>query len=407
LAAVRAALEPLGAGPALPIRAMREVLYVPADGVSRPRLVHVVVVSDAEADRALAPLAGPADVYRGTDEPLADLVRGGGFPASAAGVQAVRLPESARLLRGLVLVRASAAARLGLEPSGPEPNRLAVTLRQAGSLDAAWGRAIGLAEARGLRFAPVDLAVGCGSAARWMALAALALMLAGGSAAGIGALGALAGVRPPRSIVGEHLVRGARRLATERRAYAIVLGAMAGAVVLGAAWGAEGWRERLIGPALAAGRPDLSMVGLPAAHPGATALLAMLLSTAVGNFVLRAVLLIGLPALAPGLGLAAALGQAVAWGAGLAPATATLLGRLPLRAAVAAVEVHAYAAVALGAWRVLVGTVRPRAVGQTGRRAGYAAGAADLYAVLPLVGAVLLAAAFVETVLVAIVGWSG
>jgi hypothetical protein len=185
------------------------------------------------------------------------------------------------------------------------------------------------------------------------------------------------------------------------------LAALGAALMIGAAWGAPLLRGGLMGPAVGQEQPTLSMIGLSGARPGPLALFMALLWTAAGNFVVRAVLLIGMPALVPGLGPAAAIGQALVWGAGLAPTTATLLERLPLRAAVAAVEVHAYAAMALGAWRVLVGVARPRALGQERRRAGYAAGAADLYAVLPLAGAILLAAALLETVLVAVVGWSG
>lgn len=364
------------------------------------------MVADADADAVLAPLAGPADAYLGIDGPLADLLRGYDFPAGAADVRTARLPASARMLHDLVLVRASAAGRLGLEPKAAEPNRAAVPLAAPFFLEGAWGRALGLEKDRGLRFAPVDLEIEAGSAARWMGLAALALVVGGGSAAGLAGLRRLGGVRPPQGLVGEHLVRGARLIAGQARAHGAILAALGAGLVIGAAWGAPLIREWLISPVAGEEQPSLSMIGLSGAHPGPLVLFMGLFWTAAGNFMVRALLLIGMPALAPGLGMAAAMGQALVWGAGLAPATLTLLDRLPFRAAVAAVEVQAYAAVALGAWRVLVGVARPRALGQDRRRAGYAAGAADLYAVLPLAGAILLVAAILETVLVAIVGWS-
>jgi hypothetical protein len=96
-----------------------------------------------------------------------------------------------------------------------------------------------------------------------------------------------------------------------------------------------------------------------------------------------------------------ALALNVAWGVFLAPATLTLLDRLPIRGSVVAVEIQAYALLAFGAWRVLAGVLWPKSFGFERRREGYAAGLNELYRLIPLAGAILTVAALLETGLLA------
>lgn len=399
--AVRAALEPLETGPDLAVRAMREVLYAPPDGWGFSRSVHVAVVADAEADRALVPLAGDADVYMAADVPQADLFARLGVSEAGASIETASLPESASVLRRHVFVRRRAAETLDLAPKEAAPNRLFVTFARAGMLEEAGPAALSLARDRRIQAFPVDLAVGPERAERWLGVTGLALELAGLAVLGLAVLARLGQRTPPDTFALRHVVEGAGRLAGLRRTYAVVLACLA--AVLAA--GATGAAEPLAPLVQMVGTPPLARVGLTTLRPGASDLVGVFLTTAAADIILKAFVGIGIPSLVPGLGLVAAFAGRFLGGVSLAPTALTLLERLPMRAAVAGVKLHAYAALAVGAWRVLLGTVRPSALGQKTHRLGFAVGGAQLYALLPLAMAILVAGALLETVLVALLGW--
>jgi hypothetical protein len=401
LEAVRAALEPLETGPVLAVRAMREVPYAPPDGWGFVRSVHVAVVADAEADRALVPLAGDADVYLAADVPQADLFARLGVSEAGASIETVSLPESASVLQRHIFVRRRAAEILDLAPKEAAPNRLLVALARPGALEDAGPAALSLARDRRIEAFPVDLAIGSERAERRLGVAGLALELAGLAVLGLAALAWLGQRTPPEAFALRQIVEGAGRLARLRRTYGVVLACLA--AVLAA--GATGAAEPLAPLTQMVGTPPLARIGLTTLRPGASDLVGVFLTTASADIILKAFVGIGIPSLLPGLGLVAAFAGRLLGGAGLAPATLTLLERLPMRAAVAGVKVHAYAALAVGAWRMLLGTVRPSALGQKTHRMGFAAGGAQLYALLPLAMAILVAGALLETVLVAVLGW--
>lgn len=373
-----------------------------------PQGVMLAVVDDGQADRVLDPLVPAAergvDVYLGTDLALARLVAGYDFPPAAAASRASRLPDSARCLRGMALVRASAADRFAIAAGDAACNATVAELARPGDMEEAMRRLWPLWQARGLSARPVDLALGTGSLPRWIGTAALAMILAGGSLLLMTGLGAAGRTTPGRNPVLAHLAGSARVLGENRRDYGAVLAVIMAVLVVGAAWGGPpglGDLAREI-----AGEP-LARIGLTAVPLGWTEALDLFVMALLVNVLLAAMMGIALPAMVPGLGVMAAAIQFLAWGVLLAPATLTALDRLPLRAVVAAVEGHAYALLALGAWRVLAGVTRPAALGQTRRREGYAAGLADLYRLLAPAAVILLAAALLETALVAVVSHVG
>ena len=196
----------------------------------------------------------------------------------------------------------------------------------------------------------------------------------------------------------EWLVAGSRFLAKNPRDYAKILGLMIAAAVAGAAWGGP----QALGEFLRSfGAGPLAQVGLRSADLGPSDLLDRFVMTLMVTLLLRALMGIGVPSLLPGLGLVTALAHNLAWGVFLAPATLTLLSRLPIRGSVVAVEIQAYAILAFGAWRVLAGVLWPKSFGLERRREGYAAGLNELYRLIPLAGAILVVAALLETGLMA------
>jgi len=396
--AARAALgQPADAG-VLPVRLMRGLGYRMPGSRWLATPLALALVPDAEADRALVPLAGEAAVYVGLDADLADVLARYDFPAPASEARAARLPEAATCLEGLLLVRASAAEQFGFEAGEGAPNLLVAEVAPIGSLEPALSRAWPLVKERGISPRPIDLELAPAEAAWGVGVAGLALVLAGGTVLVAGVVLALGRRAPARHAVAEYVLAGARVAAGNRAAYGWVLAAMCLALVVGAAWG---------GPAdvglflRTAGAGHLAKVGLTFAPVEPQELLNLLFLTVVANVLLWGLLVMGIPGLVPGLGLMVALVHNVAWGAALAPATLTFLERLPVRGAVVAIELQAYALMALGAWNVLLGLVKPEALGQTTRKLGYAAGVDRLYRMLPLVVALVVAAALAETLLVA------
>ena len=385
---------------------MLAVQWLPPGSLAMPRSIILCVVDDADADRLLAPLIVKGDrmapLLAATDAPLSVVFADKRFPKGAADVPAARLPDSVRCLGDMILVRRSAASRVGLEPKSPAPNMLVVTFGRPGVLEEVMRLAEPLWKSRRITVRPIDLALGYGSAARWMGAAALALMLAGGSllaACGVAALGRRGGTH--HDIV-DRVLAGARLVNGHRAEYARVLALLTAALVVGGAWGGpeplgDLLRENGAGP--------LARVGLESAELGTAQLGDFLLNALLGNVLLRALLVIGLPGLVPGLGLVTAAVQNVIWGVALAPSTLTLLDRLPLRAVVTVLEGQAYALMALGGWRVLAGVLWPGAVGERSRKAGYSAGLSELYRVIPLAAVVLLVAALVETGIEAAMSW--
>jgi hypothetical protein len=250
---------------------------------------------------------------------------------------------------------------------------------------------------------PFDLHLGGGSPARLLAVAALAMILAGLATVAASLLAALGRVPPPCRVSVFFLDR-VRIVSDHGRELALALAILIAAVVAGAAWGgppgiADALRERFAGP--------LARIGLAGAQPGAGDLATLFFMTLLVSVVLRLVLAIGIPALVPGLGLAAALAQGLVWGMMLAPEALTLLVRVPYRAAVAGIEAVAFGLAALGAWRVVCGLVRPLSVGTRTRREGFAVGADQMYRLLVPAMAVLAVAAAAETALVAIIAYTG
>lgn len=206
-----------------------------------------------------------------------------------------------------------------------------------------------------------------------------------------------------RSALGRVAAR-VRIVSDHRRAFAVVLGALVGAVALGAACGGSAeavsvFRERYASP--------LARINLGGAGLGVSDLATFFFVTALVTVVLRLTVGVAMPSLIPGVGVAAAVAQGVAWGMMLAPDTLVLLERVPYRAAVASVEAAAYAMAALGAWRVVVGLARPRTVGGGTRWQGYAIGADQMYRLLAPAAGVLAVAAVVETLLVAAIAHLG
>ncbi len=402
-AAIREAFEPLGIGATLAVRAVKGAEYVPPGGWLPVRPVYLAVVTDEEADRVLVPLAGDADVYLAAEDYLTAALTPEGAEA-AADLRTATLPASARLLRSHVLVRPRAAEALGLSTEGPAPNCLAVTLVRPGALEEAGPAALSLGRDRRVRPVPVDLAVRADRPERWLGVAGLALEVAGLAILGLAAVRRLGRAEPPSTIVLRHVVEGAEGLAGQR-AFGPVLTAMAAALAVGAVWAPPTLVEVLQTLTHDPRLLSLSSIGLSGLRPEAGALVSVFLNTALVDTLWNGVVAIGVAALVPGLGLVTATAGRLLEGTALAPVTLTLLDRVPLRAAVAGVKVHAFAALAVGAWRVLLGTVRPSALGQENRRMGFAAGAAELYGSLPLAMAILLAGALLETLLVALVGW--
>jgi hypothetical protein len=388
----------------LPLRVLWAVTYLPPDQLAPPRWIVVAVVADAYADFTLVPLAGDdaaardAAIYAGADVPLAEVLSGKPFAAGAAGLPAARLPDSARCFRDMIIVRRSAMLRAGLEPKLQTPNVMVVGLGWPGQLEDAVRRVLPLWEKYKISARPVDLAVARDSSAWWMAAGGLAAILTGGSlilAAGLLALGRLG---PRSNSVLEWLVAGSRFLAKSPRDYAKILGLMIAAVVAGAAWGGP----QALGEFIRSfGAGPLAQVGLRSSAIGPADLLDRFVMTLMVTLLLRALMGIGVPSLLPGLGLVTALAHNLAWGVFLAPATLTLLSRLPIRGSVVAVEMQAYAILAFGAWRVLAGVLWPRSFGLERRRDGYAAGMNELYRLIPLAGAILVVAALLETGLTA------
>lgn len=399
---IRRRLEPVGINQLLAVRLRVGVAYVPDDAISPPRSIGLAVVSDADADRCLAPLAGQGgdkrEAYLGTDAPLGKLLSGDGFPRGAADVPSARLPASARCFADMVLVRESAAARLGLAPQAAAPNLVIVALDLPGRLEDAMRLVWPLWQERGISARPIDWHLDGAGLPRCLGTAAIALLLAGGSLLVGAGLVALGQVGDLKNAVLARLLGGVRMLADHRQAYGRVLAAMTAALILGAVWGGPAplgdfARETAIEP--------LASVGLESAGLGPRELLDLFLMTLVTNVLLWGVVVIAVPSLAPGVGLVTALAHNLAWGVVLAPATLTLLDRLPLRAAVVVVEGAAYAILALGAWRVLAGVVWPQTLGCETRRQGYAAGMEELYRLVFLAAAVLAVAALMETGLMA------
>ncbi|MBE3124000.1 MAG: hypothetical protein IMZ65_04280, partial [Planctomycetes bacterium] len=299
-----------------------------------------------------------------------------------------------------ILVRRSAAGRLGLEPAAEAPNLLVATIDVPGRLEEAMVLARPLWPDRRIAVRPIDWALDPAGGPRRLGLVALALILAGGSlvvATVLPALGRLGeDARAPASWVAD----GARLLGG-RADYGVVVAAMMAALAAGAAWGGPPGAGDLARELVA---EPMARVGLESAAPEAGQLLGFFVTAMMTNVLLWGLVAIGAAGLVPGLGLALALAQMLAWGVTLTPDTLTLLDRLPLRAAVAVVEAGGYALLALGSWRVLVGTVRPQALGQERVRQGYGAGLSHLYRLIAPAVALVVVAAALETVLLAVVG---
>jgi len=406
--ALAGALDGLRGSGWLDLHIRSALLPAPRHVADWPQGVMLAVVDDGQADRALDPLVPAvergAQVYLGTDLALARLVAGYDFPPAAAGSSASRLPDSARCLRGMALVRVSAAERFAIAAGDAACNATVVELTRPGDMEEAMRRLWPLWQARGLSARPVDLALGTGSLPRWLGTAALAMILAGGSLLMMTGLVAAGRTTPGRNPVLAYLVGSARVLDENRRDYGAVLAAMMAVLVVGAAWGGPAGLGDLAREI--AGEP-LARIGLTAVPVGWTGALDLFTTALLVNVLLAAMVGIALPGMVPGLGVVAAGIQFAAWGVLLAPTTLTALDRLPLRAVVATVEGHAYALLAFGAWRVLLGLARPGALGQKRRREGYAAGLADLYRLLAPAAVILLAAALLETALVAILSRAG
>ena len=408
LQAIEGATEPLVPTATMPLRVLWAVTYLPPEQWAPPRWIVVAVVADAYADFTLVPLAGDdaaardAVIYAGADVPLAEVLAGKPFAAGSAELPAARLPDSARCFHDMILVRRSALLRAGLEPKLQTPNVMVVGLGWPGQLEDAVRRALPLWETYRISARPVDLAVDRDSSAWWMGACGLAAILAGGSlilATGLVALGRLG---PRSNSAVEWLVAGSRFLAKNPRDYAKILGLTIAAVVAGAAWGGpQALGEFLRSFAAGTGQCPLAQVGLRSAAIGPSDLLDRFVMTLMVTLLLRALMGIGVPSLLPGLGAVTALAHNLAWGVFLAPATLTLLDRLPIRGSVVAVEIQAYALLAFGAWRVLAGVLWPKSFGLERRREGYAAGLNELYRLIPLAGAILTVAALLETGLLA------
>ncbi len=419
------AIARVAAPAGLPLGLMQVVTHVPASSWAVPERIAVALVGDGQADAFLDPLVAPeargVDVYLGSPGSLeAILAPYETFPPDAAASTAAHLPPSARSLRGLMLVRASAAEAFGLDPGGPRPNALVVPLDPQGrtrpgdesrfrrpNLEEVVAAALPLYAERGISFRAQDLRLTAARPERWAGTAALALMLAGGAAIVAAGLAHLAAMEEARGLILESLVRGAR---VTREAGATTLGVLAvlwAVTVAGAAWGGPVMLDLLVRASPNTVYPTLDQIGLPGSEPTLSPLVSAFVASLMGVLVLRAIVAVGIPSLVPGLGLVTAAAVALLWGAMLAPVALTSLDRLPWTGAVAAIELAVVATVALGAWHVLEGVLRPAAFGQETRRQGYAAAVERLYMLLPLVAALALAAALLRTLLLAGLGWLG
>ncbi len=411
LAAAEAALAPYAAG-RLPLRLVWQLDLPPAPDApfyALGRAYALALVPDETADAVLPGVVadGPAgaDVYVGGPDAPAALLGRYDLATDLAGLRVARLAPSARALEGLVLVRRSAAARVGLADTPDGRNMQVLPLGDPADLEAACRAALPLWTERGLSYRPVDRTVPAWPAGA-IGVAALGLILAGGAALAWAAC-AVAVRRAPRTTVGGWLHTALALLVHHRRALAAVVLALVVAAVIGAATLGPGV-QRFMAAFTAGGRvPELTRVGLAGARPGLEPLASKLLGTAVGDVGVRGVVLISIPSLVPGLGLVSAAGQHALWGGALAPVTPTGLARLPLRAVPAAAGLLGYAALALGGWLALVGLARPAALGRARRRDGYAEGLERLYRLIPAAVVLLVAAALIETLFTAAVGWSG
>jgi hypothetical protein len=419
---VQAAYKPLGAdersavaeafggldadGP-IYVRWTNVVVWAPGDAFSPPRACALAVISDADADRWLDPLVPPdargAGAYLGVAEGLEEMLAGTRFADAVEGVTTARLPAEAAVLEWMVLVRPAAAEGLGLAGADAEPNVAILALRRPGTLEEAMRRLWPLWQSRGLWIHPVDLRLARGAGARWVGLAGLAAMLAGGALLVGAAVRRLAARAQNGKPFGDLLI-GAAQLAAGRpgrHALASVLVVAAMAAGAAAGWPAAG----LVPGAEGGAATGLGMVGLSAAPVPMATVVMLLVRQAAARF-LGLGLLMGLPALVPGVGWLVLLGEQAVGGMALDPATLGLLDRLPLRAGVAALEVQAAALLLVGAAEVWLGVVRPAALGCASRRAGYVEGVRRLCRLLVLALVISGAAAVVETLFIAAVSHS-
>jgi len=344
-------------GPWLPLRAEKIASVAPesttgsvqeiwlaatGDTSGLARSLILARVSDADADRLLDPLVsgGPPmeshpAVYIAAPIELARVLAAFGLPAEAAGqVGWAPVWPAPPCLLGMVLVRESAAEKLGLRTTLAAPNAVMIVLPHAGTIEDAMARLKAPCVQQGLAARPFDLPIADFAHERLVGLAGLVLMLAGGSLLAATGLRAAGRINPGDRGWAEWFLRGPKLIGVSGPTFGRVLALAMAAIALGAMWGGPGEFWDMARQATA---EPLAATGATSSPVGADALLNAVVMTFLTNLLLWALVIIAVPSLVPGLGIVTCLVHNFFWGVVLAPATLTLLDRMPLRAAVAGV----------------------------------------------------------------------